>query len=35
MKTLSGKLLETITDRLVAEFQPERVILFGSRAWGG
>ena len=34
MKTLSGKLLETITSRLVAEFQPEQVILFGSHAWG-
>jgi predicted nucleotidyltransferase len=34
MKTLSGKLLKTITSRLVAEFQPEQVILFGSHAWG-
>ena len=34
MKSISGKLLETITDRLVAEFQPEQVILFGSHAWG-
>jgi predicted nucleotidyltransferase len=34
MRTLSAKLLETITSRLVAEFQPEQVILFGSHAWG-
>jgi predicted nucleotidyltransferase len=34
MESLSGKLLETITSRLVAEFQPEQVILFGSHAWG-
>ena len=34
MKTLSGKLLEAITDRLVAEFQPEQVILFGSHTRG-
>ncbi len=28
------RILEEITQRLVAEFSPERVILFGSRAWG-
>lgn len=27
-------LLEEVTDRLVREFRPERVYLFGSRAWG-
>jgi predicted nucleotidyltransferase len=34
MKTISNELLEEITQRLVAEFQPEQVILFGSHAWG-
>ena len=34
MQSLSGKLIETITNRLVAEFQPEQVILFGAHAWG-
>jgi predicted nucleotidyltransferase len=34
MKTLSAGLLEEITERLVAEFHPEQVILFGSHAWG-
>jgi len=34
MKTVSGELLTEITRRLVAEFQPEEVILFGSHAWG-
>ena len=34
MKTIDPKLLEEITRRLVAEFQPEQIILFGSHAWG-
>jgi predicted nucleotidyltransferase len=34
MKTISDELLEEMTRRLVAEFQPEQVILFGSHAWG-
>jgi len=34
MKTLPPSLLEELTRRLVAEFQPEQVILFGSHAWG-
>jgi uncharacterized protein len=34
MKTLDEKLLATATERLVAEFQPEEVWLFGSHAWG-
>jgi predicted nucleotidyltransferase len=34
MKMLSEKLLNDITRRLVVEFQPEQVILFGSYAWG-
>lgn len=34
MKTVSNELLAEMTRRLVAEFQPEEVILFGSHAWG-
>ena len=34
MKTLDDGLLQTATQRLVAEFQPEQVWLFGSHAWG-
>jgi len=34
MKRLDEDLLETATQRLVAEFQPEQVWLYGSHAWG-
>jgi predicted nucleotidyltransferase len=34
MKTIPTELLQEITRRLVAEFEPEQVILFGSHAWG-
>ena len=34
MKTLDQRLLDTATRRLVAEFQPEQVWLYGSHAWG-
>ncbi len=34
MKTLDENLLESATQRLVAEFQPEEVWLYGSHAWG-
>ena len=34
MKTLDEHLLGTATRRLVAEFQPEQIWLFGSHAWG-
>ncbi len=34
MKTVSEKLLQEITQRLVTEFAPDKVILFGSHAWG-
>src|SRR5580704_6457470 len=34
MKTLDLALLETATQRLVAEFRPEQVWLYGSHAWG-
>lgn len=34
MKTISENLLKEITQRLVAELQPEKIILFGSHAWG-
>jgi predicted nucleotidyltransferase len=34
MKTLDDALLQAATERLVAEFQPEQIWLFGSHAWG-
>ncbi len=34
MKALNADLLQTATQRLVAEFQPEEIYLFGSHAWG-
>ncbi|MGH8021299.1 MAG: nucleotidyltransferase domain-containing protein [Opitutaceae bacterium] len=34
MKTISQDLLDEVTARLAAEFQPEQVWLFGSQAWG-
>jgi len=34
MKTLDENLLETATQRLVAEFGPEQIWLYGSHAWG-
>jgi predicted nucleotidyltransferase len=34
VKTLDHTLLQTATQRLVAEFQPEQVWLYGSHAWG-
>ena len=34
MKNLPPGLLDEMTSRLVAEFRPEKVILFGSHAWG-
>ena len=34
MKTLDADLLQTATQRLVAEFHPEQIWLFGSHAWG-
>jgi predicted nucleotidyltransferase len=34
MKALDERLLATVTQRLVAEFQPEQVWLYGSHAWG-
>ena len=34
MKTLDQRLLDTATRRLVAEFQPDQVWLYGSHAWG-
>ena len=34
MKTLGKELLETVTQRLVAEFQPEQIWLYGSHVWG-
>ena len=34
MKTPDDGLIQTATQRLVAEFQPEQIWLFGSHAWG-
>jgi len=34
MSTHDADLLQTATQRLVAEFQPEQIWLFGSHAWG-
>lgn len=34
MKTLPPSVFKELTRRLVEEFQPEQVILFGSHAWG-
>ncbi len=34
MKLLHQDLLNEATQRLVAEFQPEQIWLFGSHAWG-
>ncbi|MGI8687298.1 MAG: nucleotidyltransferase domain-containing protein [Thermomicrobiales bacterium] len=34
MKTLDTDLLAEVTRRLVDEFHPEQIILFGSHAWG-
>ncbi len=34
MKTIPQGLLETVVERLKAEFQPEQIFLFGSHAWG-
>ena len=34
MNAAHEELLQTATRRLVAEFQPEEIYLFGSHAWG-
>ncbi len=34
MSTLDTGIIDEVVRRLVAEFQPEQIILFGSRAWG-
>ena len=34
MQEITPLLLQEITERLVKEFQPEEIILFGSYAWG-
>jgi len=34
MKTVTNDLLQEVTRRLVEQFQPEQIILFGSQAWG-
>lgn len=34
MKTFTPELVEEITRRIVAELEPEEIIIFGSYAWG-
>ena len=34
MKTISQNLLDEVIDRLVNEFHPEGIWLFGSHSWG-
>jgi predicted nucleotidyltransferase len=34
MKAINEDLLQTATQKLVAEFEPEQIWLFGSHAWG-
>jgi predicted nucleotidyltransferase len=34
MQNISPGLLQEITNRLVEEFRPEQILLFGSHAWG-
>ncbi|MGH7493133.1 MAG: nucleotidyltransferase domain-containing protein [bacterium] len=34
MNTIDANLLQEAVQRLVQEFAPERIILFGSHAWG-
>lgn len=34
MENLTDDVLNEMTSRLVAEFDPDQVILFGSHAWG-
>ena len=34
MQVLESNILDEMVRRLVAEFQPEKIILFGSYAWG-
>ncbi len=34
MKKLNANILKDMTNRLVKEFKPDKIILFGSHAWG-
>lgn len=34
MRQLDESILQRMTERLVVEFDPEKVFLFGSHAWG-
>ena len=34
MKQVTDALLGRIVERLVGEFHPDKIVLFGSRAWG-
>lgn len=34
MKTVTQEKIKEVTDKIVKEFEPEKIILFGSYAWG-
>ena len=34
MKTIAPQKIQEVTNRLVKEFHPQKIILFGSYAWG-
>ena len=34
LETMRSKLIKEVTSRLVKEFEPEQIILFGSSIWG-
>ena len=34
MKIIDETILHTMTERLIAEFSPDQIFLFGSHAWG-
>jgi uncharacterized protein len=34
METIAANLVRDVVQRLVSEFDPDQIILFGSHAWG-
>lgn len=34
MRTVNDELLKAVTQRLVEQFQPEQIFMFGSHVWG-
>lgn len=34
IEEITDALIQSITDRIVKEYRPEKIILFGSHAWG-